>query len=224
MARPGRILPRACGSPGMTPGPNAARRLLQPEQPVSTPTDRPIPGAFVRWSASGLRRTGSCLRKGLRPLRLHRRRLRVACELPRRSQPCGRLTAHPQDASQAFSGQRPAGSRRPAPRAVPLESGRRSFAPTRYGSDTSRCKTAVATGGVPGTTPRSAEAGTALSAVSPHQPAPSSKRWGVGWDGLSTACFREAGSSNIRTRTACAAHIPTFETSRRPACADRPCP
>lgn len=36
VARPRYILPRACGSLGVHAGPSAARRLLQPVQPVST--------------------------------------------------------------------------------------------------------------------------------------------------------------------------------------------
>jgi hypothetical protein len=155
---------RACGSPQMehldrTP----LVEFCNQNSPRAQPCDRPIPGAYVRGGASSLRWTwrrppdgvGAPSATSTVDSGWHRDIL-VAADLSASSR---RLCQIPAEVSRA-RGRPTLAARHLAP---PLESRRRSFAPTRFRSNTSRHKTAAVPEGEPNTDRLSAEADRRMS-------------------------------------------------------------
>jgi len=193
MARPRGILGRACGSLGIENLDRAPPvEFCNQNNPQAQPRDRPIPGAFVRRDASSLRWTWRNLRKGLRPLPPHRSSAPGDTRHPRRCSPFGLRAMMLSGASRGFTSQRPAGSRRPTPRAACPKARDGAFPRLDpLGHLSSRDHGGTGRNPGPGATGRKPSGATPVT--SPRRPFLTSKRKDAGRRGLCTVCFRETG-------------------------------
>jgi hypothetical protein len=158
MARPRRILGRACGSlrmntwTGRRSSSSATRTALEHDHVIARSPARTFEAAHP--ACAGL---GGNLRTGLGPRPPRRPSTPGDIGHPRRCKPFGlRATALP-DASRGFTSQGPAGSRRPTPLAAARKQAT-ELCPDPIRSDTSRHETAAVPEGEPDTERRSAEA------------------------------------------------------------------
>jgi len=202
-----------------TPGPDAARRFLQPEQPAST-TTRPSDPRRVRskkrvqlalnWEVT--------LRKGLGPLPLRRPPTPgdALTSTPSRAFRLGRDASVGRQSRFHRSG---AGRLSPPGTSHTLVWQRvTELCPDPIRSDTSCHETVAVPGGEPVTGCRTAKAEQHNPAVSPRKPFLARKRIReeCGLRGLCTACFREAGNlrgSDVRFRES---HIPAWSGDTGP--------
>jgi hypothetical protein len=221
MARPKRIVGKLAARRECTPRPNAARRLLQPEQPASTTTRPPDPRRVrpmkrvqlaLDWELTSERGWG--------PFRYIDRRLRVTPERLRRCEPCGSIATLPPVASRGYSGQRPAGSRRPTPHTIRSEATGGAFPrPDSLGHLLSRGRSGAGRNPAP---PAIQPKPNGTLAIPSHKPNLVRKHETLGLRGLRTVHFRETGGLNNHHST-CLRRSCAFIQDEAPACSRTRC-